>query len=120
MFRLKPEDFFYKFTGAKYETGTEWTSPYFWCVDPSSWLVTAMAPVWATNDHQYKNSLFRSVEPLRFVALSQVVLSYEHVDINQCPQSAKGVSTKRPQSVRMSSLPLCVRLDFFLFHYWVD
>lgn len=65
MFRIKPEEKYYKFTGAKYETGTTWTPPYFWCVDPSNWLVTAMAPIWATNDFQYRNKIFFSKEAFR-------------------------------------------------------
>lgn len=85
MFRIKPEERYYKFTGAKFETGTTWTSPYFWCVDPTNWMVTAKAPIWATNDMQYRNRIFFSKDVLRFVGLSEVVLNYEELDVNQCP-----------------------------------
>lgn len=85
VFRIKPEERYYKFTGAKYETGTTWTAPYFWCVDPTNWLVTAKAPIWATNDFQYRNKIFFSRQSFRFVGLSEVVLNYEEMDVNQCP-----------------------------------
>jgi hypothetical protein len=85
VFRIKPDESYYKFVGAKYEDGVSWSSPYFWCVDPTNWMATAMSPIWASNDYEYKNKLFVSTEPYRFVGLSEVVLNYEEVDINQCP-----------------------------------
>lgn len=85
VYRIKPGDSHYRFTGAKYQGGTKWSSPYFWCVDPTNWLVTAMSPIWASNDFEYKNKLFFNDQPLRFVGLSEVVLNFEEADINQCP-----------------------------------
>lgn len=85
VFRVKPDEYFIKFTGAKHDEGTSWTAPYFWCPDPSNWLVTVKSPIWATNDFVYKNKIFYSREALRFVGLSEVVLNYEELDVNQCP-----------------------------------
>jgi hypothetical protein len=65
VFRIKPEESFVKFRGAKHEDGVTWTSPYFWCPDASHWLVTAKSPIWATNDFHYKNRIFESKEPFR-------------------------------------------------------
>ena len=65
VYRIKPDERYYKFTGAKLEAGTTWTSPYLWCVDASNWLVAAITPIWATNDFEYKNVLFESHAPLR-------------------------------------------------------
>ncbi len=65
VFRIKPDEKYYKFSGAKYEEGTSWSSPYFWCIDPVNWLVTAMSPIWATNDREYKNRIFATDAPLR-------------------------------------------------------
>ena len=44
-----------------------------------------MSPIWATNDREYKNKLFFSENELRFVGLSEVILNYEEIDLNQCP-----------------------------------
>lgn len=85
VFRIKPEERYYKFFGAKYEGGTSWSAPYFWCVDPTNWLVTAKAPIWATNDHEYRNKLLINKNHNRFVGLSEVVLNFEELDVNQCP-----------------------------------
>lgn len=85
MFRIKPDEKYYKFSGPKYEEGTMWSSPYFWCPDPTNWMVTAMTPIWATNDREYKNKLFATDSPLRYVGLSEIVLNYEEADVNQCP-----------------------------------
>ena len=64
-FRMKPDESNHKFVGAKFEKGVSWTQPYFWCTDPTHWLVTAKSPIWATNDFHYKNRLFESKEPYR-------------------------------------------------------
>lgn len=85
VFRIKPEESFYRFNGVKQEEATSWTPPYFWCVDPSHWMVTVKAPIWADNDFQYKNKLFFSNDVNRFVGLAELVLNYEETDINQCP-----------------------------------
>ena len=65
VYRIKPDERFFKFTGAKIESGTTWTSPYFWCEDPTNWLVTAMSPIWADNDFEYKNKLFENQNHFR-------------------------------------------------------
>jgi len=73
--------------GPKYESGGNnimWTPPYFWCPDPTNWLVTAMTPIWASNDFEYTNKLFHNFERYRFVGISEVVLNFEEADINQC------------------------------------
>ncbi|CAF0706838.1 unnamed protein product [Brachionus calyciflorus] len=85
VFRIKPEERFYRFNGVKQETSTSWTSPYFWCIDPTHWLVTVKSPIWADNDHIYKNKIFYSPDQNRFVGLSEIVLNYEELDVNQCP-----------------------------------
>ena len=85
VFRLKPDYYYHKFVGAKYEGGTTNTPPYYWCFDPTTWLSTVMTPIWATNDYDYKNKVFLSHDHQRFVGLSEVVLNFEEVDINQCP-----------------------------------
>ena len=85
VFRIKPEERFYKFTGPKFEQGTTWSQPYFWCVDPTNWMATVMHPIWATNDFEYRNKIFESNDHLRFVGLSEVVFNYEEMDVNQCP-----------------------------------
>ena len=73
VFRIKPDERFYRFNGAKHETTSSWTSPYFWCIDPTHWLVTVKSPIWADNDHVYKHKLFYSNDVNRFVGLSEVV-----------------------------------------------
>ena len=85
VFRIKPEESYVKFNGAKFENGVSWTAPYFWCPDPTNWLVTVRSPIWATNDFHYKNRIYESKDPFRFVGLSEVVLNYEELDVNQCP-----------------------------------
>jgi hypothetical protein len=65
VFRMRPDESFVKFTGSKHQDGTTWTSPYFWCPDPTHWLVTAKSPIWASNDFHYKNRIFESKETFR-------------------------------------------------------
>ena len=65
MYRIKPEERYYKFTAAKHEEESTWSTPYFWCPDPTNWLVASMSPIWATNDKEYKNKMFTSNAELR-------------------------------------------------------
>ena len=85
MYRIKPEEQYYKFDGPEMREESTWSTPYFWCPDPTNWLVASMSPIYAKNHKEYKNRLFRSDEDTRFVGLSEVVLNYEELDINQCP-----------------------------------
>ncbi|RNA19961.1 G-coupled receptor -like protein, partial [Brachionus plicatilis] len=86
VFRIKPEESFHRFNGVKQEEAATWTSPYFWCVDPSHWMVAVKAPIWADNDFQYKNKHFYSNDVHRFIGLTELVLNYEETDIDQCPE----------------------------------
>lgn len=65
VYRIKPEEQYYKFDGPEMKEESTWSTPYFWCPDPTNWLVASMSPIWAKNHKEYTNRLFRSDEETR-------------------------------------------------------